>query len=71
MPGTFSRPQPKYFEVMINPFDRETIQALVRLREATDPFRLATTIEQKLDRIAALARHRNPSLRVTSQMARR
>jgi hypothetical protein len=51
--------------------DRETIQALVRLREATDPFRLATTIEQKLDRIAALARHRNPSLRVTSQMARR
>jgi hypothetical protein len=47
--------------------DRPIIQALVRLRDTTDPFALARTIEHKLDRFAALARPR----RVTSQMARR
>jgi hypothetical protein len=49
--------------------DRETVQALVRRRDATDPFQLATTIEQKLERIAALARYRHPPTRVTSQTA--
>jgi hypothetical protein len=50
-------------------FDRERVNALVRLRANTDPFELAKTIEKKLDRIAALARRRGGEGRVTSQTA--
>src|SRR2546422_1258505 len=40
-----------------------------RLRATTDPFELARAIDKKIDRIAALARRRDGSTRVTSQMA--
>ena len=46
-----------------------TVAQLLQLRAATDPFVLARTIEQKLDRIADLASGRERSDRVTSQMA--
>jgi len=44
------------------------IEHLLRVRATTDPFELAKTIENKLDRIAALG-SRNRSGRVTSQTA--
>ena len=50
-------------------FDRTKVTELLRLRATTDPFELAKTIEKKIDRIAALARHRDGSSRVTSQTA--
>jgi len=50
-------------------FDPATVKELLRLRATTDPFELAKTIEKKLDRIAALARRRDGSARVTSQTA--
>jgi len=50
-------------------FHREEVQRLLQLRATTDPFVLARIIERKLDRIAALARRRNGSARVTSQTA--
>ena len=50
-------------------FDRAAVNALLRLRATTDPFELATTIDRKIDRIAALARRQNGSTRVTSQTA--
>ncbi|MGH3858807.1 ISNCY family transposase [Actinokineospora sp.] len=49
--------------------DRAKVNALLRLRATTDPFELARIIEKKLDRIAALARHRGAEGRVTKQMA--
>jgi hypothetical protein len=49
--------------------DHAAVAKLVRLRAATDPFVLARSIEQKLDRIADLASRRDGSDRVTSQMA--
>jgi hypothetical protein len=49
--------------------EREKVNELLRLRTATDPFALARTIEQKLDRIAALARRHQRSDRVTTQTA--
>jgi len=45
------------------------VAALLRLRETTDPFHLAKTIDKKLDQIAALASRRERQDRVTSQMA--
>ena len=50
-------------------FDRAAVSALLRVRASTDPFELAKTIERKIDRIAALARRRDGSTRVTSQTA--
>jgi hypothetical protein len=50
-------------------FDRATVDDLLRLRATTDPFELATTIEMKLERIAALARRQDRATRVTSQTA--
>ena len=49
--------------------DRTKVNELLRLRATTDPFELARIIEKKLDRIAALARHRGAEGRVTKQMA--
>jgi hypothetical protein len=49
--------------------DRAKVNELLRLRAATDPFELARTIENKIDRIAALARRPDRSERVTSQTA--
>ncbi len=49
--------------------DRAKVAELLRLRATTDPFELARTIGKKLDRIAALARHRGAEGRVTKQMA--
>ena len=49
--------------------DRTKVTALLRLRDRTDPFELAKTIEKKLDRITAMARRPEGSARVTSQMA--
>jgi len=49
--------------------DRETVAALVRLRDTTDPFVLAKTIEEKLARIWDLANRCNHPNRVTSQTA--
>jgi len=49
--------------------DQAAVAKLLRLRAATDPFVLAHTIEQKLERIAVLASRRDRSDRVTSQMA--
>jgi len=48
--------------------DRTAVAAMVRLRQTTDPFLLARTIEKKIDRILDLASRRDRS-RVTSQMA--
>jgi hypothetical protein len=45
------------------------VAKLLKLREVTDPFVLAKTIDKKLDRIADLAGRRDRSDRVTSQMA--
>jgi len=50
-------------------FNREEVNRLLQLRATTDPFALARTIERKLERIAALARRRDGSARVTSQTA--
>ena len=50
-------------------FDREEVKRLLQLRASTDPFALARIIERKLERIAALARRRDGSARVTSQTA--
>ena len=50
-------------------FNREEVKRLLLLRATTDPFVLARTIEKKIDRIAALARPRDGSSRVTSQTA--
>ena len=49
--------------------DQATVARLLRLRAATDPFVLARSIEQKLERIADLASPRDRSDRVTSQTA--
>ena len=49
--------------------DKKVLASLLRLRQTTNPFALATTIEKKLDRIEALANPGNRSSRVTSQMA--
>jgi len=49
--------------------DRAKVNELLRLRATTDPFELARAIDKKIDRIAALARRRDGSTRVTSQMA--
>jgi hypothetical protein len=49
--------------------DRRKLSALITLRQTTDPFVLARTIEKKLDRIAALANRSDRCDRVTSQMA--
>jgi hypothetical protein len=49
--------------------DRAKVAALLRLRQATDPFLLAKAIEKRLDRIAALASRQSRSDRVTSQTA--
>ena len=58
--------------------DRAKLQELKRLRETTDPFKLAKTIEQKLQRIYQLANHRvspspeppQPSLRLLTRAER-
>ena len=58
--------------------DPAKLQALKKLREATDPFALAKTIEQKLQRIYQLANHRvspspeppQPSLRPLTRAER-
>ena len=50
-------------------FHREEGSQLLRLRATTDPFVLAKTIEQKLERIGDLASRRDRSDRVTSQTA--
>jgi hypothetical protein len=45
--------------------DPAKLQELKRLRETTDPFALAKTIEQKLERIYQLANHRvSPSVKI-------
>jgi hypothetical protein len=49
--------------------DRETVAALIQLRDTTDPFVLARTIEEKLARIWDLANRCNHPTRVTSQTA--
>jgi hypothetical protein len=49
--------------------DLETVAALVRLRDTTDPFVLSKTIDEKLARIWALANRCNHPNRVTSQTA--
>lgn len=49
--------------------DRETIAALIQLRDTTDPFVLSKTIDTKLARIWDLASRPNHSNRVTSQTA--
>ncbi len=49
--------------------DPMKLAELVRLRDSTDPFMLARTIEDKLTRIYEIASHRNSSTRVTSQTA--
>lgn len=49
--------------------DPAMLAELVRLRQRTDPFELAKTIERKLERIAALSRRSEGSSRVTSQTA--
>jgi hypothetical protein len=49
--------------------DRAKVNALLRLRATTDPFHLARIIEQKIDRIAALATRPGRSHPVTSQTA--
>jgi hypothetical protein len=49
--------------------DRETVAALIRLRDTTDPFVLSKTIDTKLARIWDLASRPNHSNRVTSQTA--
>jgi hypothetical protein len=49
--------------------DKTAVAKLLKLREVTDPFVLAKTIDKKLDRIADLASRRDRSDRVTSQMA--
>ena len=49
--------------------DREAVAALIQLRDTTDPFVLAKTIEEKLARIWDLASRPNHSNRVTSQTA--
>jgi hypothetical protein len=45
------------------------VNALLRIRQTTDPFLLAKTIEKKLDRISTLASRHGQADRVTSQMA--
>jgi hypothetical protein len=50
-------------------FHREEVSQLLRMRATTDPFVLAKTIEQKLERIGDLASRRDRSDRVTSQTA--
>jgi len=45
------------------------VNALLRIRQTTDPFLLAKTIEKKLDHIAALASRHGQADRVTSQTA--
>jgi hypothetical protein len=50
-------------------FDRAAVNQLLRLRATTDPFELSKIIEKKLERIAALARRRDGSTRVTSKTA--
>jgi hypothetical protein len=58
--------------------DRAKLQDLKKLRAATDPFALAKTIEQKLERIYQLANHRvspnpeppQPSLRPLTRAER-
>ena len=47
--------------------DKAHLARLLKLRDATDPFALARTIETKLDRIAELAPRRTN--RITKQMA--
>jgi hypothetical protein len=49
--------------------DKAAVAKLLKLRQVTDPFVLANTIDKKLDRIADLASRRDRSDRVTSQMA--
>jgi len=49
--------------------DPSRVAELLEIRQKTDPFALAQSIEKKLDRIAALANRRERSDRVTSQMA--
>jgi hypothetical protein len=49
--------------------DPSSVAQLLEVRQKTDPFALPQSIEQKLDRIAALANRRERSDRVTSQMA--
>jgi len=49
--------------------DRAAVERLLRLRATTDPFVLAQTIEQKLERLGDLASRRDRSDRVTSQTA--
>jgi hypothetical protein len=49
--------------------DRAKVAELKRLRANTDPFKLAKTIEKKLDQIAALGRRSASAGRVTSQTA--
>jgi hypothetical protein len=49
--------------------DKKVMAELLRLRATTDPFVLAKTIEEKIERIWDLASRREGSSRVTSQMA--
>ena len=49
--------------------DRAKVNELLRVRATTDPFELARIIENKIDRIAALARRQDRSDRVTTQTA--
>ncbi len=66
----YDRPQTPLDRLRACPgVDRAQVNELLRLRATTDPFELARTIEKKLDRIAALARHRGAEGRVTKQMA--
>ena len=49
--------------------DRASVTRLIKLRDNTDPFALAKTIDDKLAQIYELASRQNRSNRVTSQTA--
>ena len=49
--------------------DRARVARLIKLRDSTDPFALAKTIDDKLAQIHELASRHNHSNRVTSQTA--
>ena len=78
----YDRPQTPLQRVLASAaIDPAKVAELTALRERTDPFALAQTIDEKLDRLYQLARHGLPSKapgisplvgnqRVTSQMAR-